>query len=58
MAAASELQVYLLWLGVQVSCCLPSATIHQATLGTPSTLYNKASEPGEATERTQSHTQS
>ena len=49
--------MYLLWLGAQVSFCLPSATVHRAMLGTPSTLYNTASRPVEATEGARPHRQ-
>ena len=54
MAAASELQVPLLWPDAQESCS-PPATVHQATPGMPSILYNTASRSAEAIERTHRH---
>ena len=54
MAAASKLQVPLLWPGAQESCS-PPATVHQATPGMPSILYNTASRSAEAIERTHRH---
>ena len=54
MAAASKLQVPLLWPGVKESCS-PPATVHQATPGMPSILYNTASRSAEAIERMHRH---
>ena len=54
MAAASKLQVPLLWPGAQ-EWCSPPATVHQATPGMPSILYNTASRSAEAIERTHRH---
>lgn len=54
MAAASELQVPLLWPGVQESCS-PPAMVHQAMPGMPSIRYNTASRSAEAIERTRRH---
>ena len=54
MAAASKLQVPLLWPGTQESCS-PPATVHQATPGMPSILYNTASRSAEAIERMHRH---
>ena len=54
MGAASKLQVPLLWPCAQESCS-PPATVHQATPGMPSILYNTASRSAEAIERMHRH---
>ena len=46
----------LLWRAEQV-LRLPSATVHQATLGMPSALYNTASKLAETAERNHPHSQ-